>query len=140
MGNQPDSRAKSDWVLADYVMHLHYIGGMKKLWKKLAESTLTDRYQTTIPSHVRAELGLEKRDMIEFLKSEDGHLILRKRQAETLDSEEFPTELLAWLDFLSTDHSKHPNELVRLDDDFFAKAKEMVGHLAVDLDSPLEED
>ena len=36
------------------------------------ESTLTDRYQTTVPDVVRRTLGLEKRDKICYVIGQDG--------------------------------------------------------------------
>ena len=119
-------------------MQLHYFLRMKQLWKRLAESTLTDRYQTTIPTDVRKELGLKKRDMIEFVKTEDGHLVLRK--ASPVDPTEFPAELLSWLEFIGQDQQQDPGQLRVLDEKFFASARELVGDMDIDLNQPLEAD
>jgi antitoxin PrlF len=110
--------------------------------KLLGRSTLTDRYQTTIPADVRKQLGLKKRDHIEFLKSEDGYITLRRAEPEPVDDpeEDFSPTLLAWLDLIARDHEKHPEQFVLLDDAFFARANELVAGYEFDLDAPIEDD
>ncbi|MEN9872998.1 MAG: hypothetical protein RL450_933 [Actinomycetota bacterium] len=119
-------------------MHLHYHLVMKLFRRLLGQSTLTDRYQTTIPNAVRKQLGLGKRDLIEFVQADDGSIVLRR--AETYAAEEFPEELIAWLGFIDQDQHKNPQQLKVLDEAFFAKAKEIVGDLDVDLDADLGPD
>ncbi len=75
-------------------MHLHYHLVMKLFRRLLGQSTLTDRYQTTIPNAVRKQLGLGKRDLIEFVQADDGSIVLRR--AETYAAEEFPEEMQRW--------------------------------------------
>jgi antitoxin PrlF len=111
---------------------------MKLLRKLLGQSTLTDRYQTTIPTSVRKQLGLGKRDLIEFVQADDGSIVLRR--AENTATEEFPVELLAWLEFIEKDHQQNPEQFRVLDDEFFAEAKVMVGDLEVDLEADLDPD
>ena len=111
---------------------------MKLLRKLLGQSTLTDRYQTTIPTSVRKHLGLGKRDLIEFVQADDGSIVLRR--AENTATEEFPAELLAWLEFIEKDHQQNPEQFRVLDDEFFAEAKGMVGDLEVDLEADLDPD
>lgn len=108
---------------------------MKKL-KKVAESTLTDRYQTTIPSFVRDELGLSKRDKLAFFKSEDGHLMLKRAEPEV---EEFPAETLAWLDFLRTQHDRDPQSLTPITQELWDRIGVLTQGIEVDLDKPLNE-
>ncbi|MEL6880679.1 MAG: type II toxin-antitoxin system PrlF family antitoxin, partial [Cyanobacteria bacterium J06607_10] len=43
-----------------------------------AESTLTDRYQTTIPQNVRKALNLSKRDKISYTLRADGVVIISR--------------------------------------------------------------
>lgn len=113
---------------------------MKKSWKLLGAAKLTDRYQTTIPTAVRSELGLGKRDLIEFIKSDDGHLVLRRARPESRSNEhEFSPQILAWLKFIQSDHSARPNQFVVLDDAFFAEAKDLTKDIEVDLDSSLDD-
>jgi antitoxin PrlF len=111
---------------------------MKLLRKLLGQSTLTDRYQTTIPTSVRKQLGLGKRDLIEFVQADDGSIVLRR--ADSSSTEEFPAELLAWLQFIEKDHQQNPAQFKVLDDEFFAEARGMVGGLEVDLDADLDPD
>ena len=42
------------------------------------ESTLTDKYQTTMPGVVRKALGLKKRDRISYTILPDGDVLLRR--------------------------------------------------------------
>lgn len=116
---------------------MHYLCLMGLIAKLLGRSTLTDRYQTTIPADVRLELGLGKRDLIEFIKSDDGSIVLRKASSVE-EEEEFSPTLLAWLDLIAKDHEKHPDQFVLLDEEFFVRARELVGHLDLDLDLPLD--
>ncbi|MEY4991091.1 MAG: hypothetical protein RIS08_1317 [Actinomycetota bacterium] len=111
---------------------------MKLLRKLLGQSTLTDRYQTTIPTSVRKQLGLGKRDLIEFVQADDGSIVLRR--AESAATEEFPAELLSWLQFLEKDHQQNPGQFRILDDEFFAEAKDLVGDLEVDLEADIDPD
>ena len=104
----------------------------------MGKSTLTDRFQTTIPAFVRNELGLEKRDLIEFLKADDGYIVLRKAKPETADSE-FSPELLAWLDFIARDHDRHPEQLKPFTREIKDRAYAIAPDLEVDLDKPLSD-
>lgn len=114
---------------------MHYLWGMKKL-RKVAESTLTDRYQTTIPSFVRDELGLSKRDKLAFFKSEDGHLMLKRAEPE---SEEFSSATLAWLDFLRQQQDRDPQSLTPITQDLWIRISALTEGIEVDLDKPLSE-
>lgn len=118
-------------------MHLHYYFDMKLLRKLLGQSTLTDRYQTTIPTSVRKELGLGKRDLIEFVQAEDGSILLRRAVPE--EPVEFPEELIAWIQLLDKDQQQNPGQFQVLDEEFFATAKAIVGDLEVDLNQDLDD-
>ncbi len=62
-----------------------------------AQSTLTTRYQTTIPDAVRKVLGLHKNDRLVYRVSDSGEVYLSKAgEAETEDSSLAP--FLALLD------------------------------------------
>jgi antitoxin PrlF len=117
-------------------MHYHLV--MKLFRRLLGQSTLTDRYQTTIPNAVRAQLGLGKRDLIEFVQADDGSIVLRR--AETFEADEFPEELISWLGFIDKDQKENPQQLQVLDETFFVKAKKIVGDLDVDLEADLGPD
>ncbi len=103
-----------------------------------AESTLTDRFQTTVPSAVRKALGLGQRDKIHYKVNDDGTASISRASK---DHEEDPA-LLAFLDLIEKDVACHPERMVLLDDDLFARMAALVGDLDdnVDLNSPLPED
>ena len=48
------------------------------------ESTLTDRYQTTVPETVRRALRLGKRDKIHYTIRSDGEVVLTRATAGDL--------------------------------------------------------
>jgi len=62
------------------------------------ESTLTDRYQTTIPEKIRQFLGLSKRDRIEYRLNVNGEICLTKKVEEEVD----PT-MASFLAFIDRD-------------------------------------
>ena len=66
------------------------------------ESTLTDRYQTTVPETVRKALKLSKRDRIHYTISATGEVTLTR--AELNDD----PALGEFLNFLASDITNHP--------------------------------
>jgi len=90
-------------------MHMHYHIHMDE---NELESSLTDRYQTTVPARIRKLLGLNKRDKLEWILDESGGVRVTKRNPDELEHAD-PT-LDAWLDFLANDMAKHPERLVPL--------------------------
>ena len=50
-----------------------------------SESTLTSRYQTTIPQIVRKILGLDKNDKIKYTLNQDGSVLLSKLENKEED-------------------------------------------------------
>lgn len=108
---------------------------MNKFFQWLGKSTLTDRFQTTVPSFVRKELGLEKRDLIEFLKNDEGYIVLRKSEPEA--PQEFSPELLAWLEFIAKDHDARPEQIKPFTQEMRDRAYAMTGVADVDLDAAL---
>lgn len=67
------------------------------------ESTLTDRYQTTIPEKVRQFLGLSKRDHIEYRINANGEICLTKKVEEEVDA-----TMASFLAFIDRDIQQHP--------------------------------
>ena len=63
------------------------------------ESTLTDRYQTTVPETVRRALQLGKRDKIHYTIRPGGEVVLTRAES----TEEDDPVLGAFLGFLSRD-------------------------------------
>jgi len=74
------------------------------------QSTLTERYQTTIPDTIRRVLGLQKRDRIRYDVRDNGTVLL-SRVAH--DEDEDPA-LASFLAFLERDIAEHPERLVPL--------------------------
>lgn len=101
-----------------------------------AESTLTDRYQTTVPEPVRRALRLGKRDKIHYSIRPDGEVVLRRAEAV----EEADPALGAFLDFLTRDIVEHPERLRAMDTGLVRRIQSLVGGIEVDLDAPLSAD
>jgi antitoxin PrlF len=98
------------------------------------ESTLTDRYQTTVPNAVRHALKLGKRDKISYLIQPDGAVMLARAASEREDD----PVLGKFLDFLSNDMTAHPERLKSIDAGLRKRIKSLVKKVEVDLDAPLE--
>jgi antitoxin PrlF len=97
-----------------------------------SESTLTDRYQTTVPEAVRQALGLNKRDKIFYTIQSDGRVLLsRGEQAET------DPILEKFLEFLAQDMADHPQSIQPIQSDLLQRAQALVAGMDVDLDAPL---
>ena len=90
-------------------MHLHYHCPMDE---NELESSLTDRYQTTVPARIRKLLGLNKRDKLEWILDESGGVQVVKKQFG--DAKDSDPVFDAWLDFLEKDMMEHPEHLVPL--------------------------
>ncbi|MBF0098061.1 MAG: type II toxin-antitoxin system PrlF family antitoxin [Magnetococcales bacterium] len=98
-----------------------------------AESTLTDRYQTTVPETVRRALHLGKRDKLHYSIRPNGEVVLTRAG---LPLEEDPV-LGRFLDFLAHDMVAHPERLQALDSGLMERIQTLVGPVAVNLDEPL---
>ncbi len=101
-----------------------------------AESTLTDRYQTTVPETVRRALRLGKRDRIRYTIRPDGEVMLTRANT---DEGEDPL-LRQFLGFLARDLADHPERIRSLNADLAARVRSLVRGVEVDLDSPLPAD
>lgn len=100
------------------------------------ESTLTDRYQTTVPETVRRALKLGKRDKIHYTIRRSGEVVLTRAQTMAGDD----PLLGQFLDFLARDMASHPQRLQLLDSSLARRIQSMVGGVEVDLDAPLSAD
>ena len=100
------------------------------------ESTLTDRYQTTVPETVRRSLRLGKRDKIHYTIRPNGEVVLSR--AEVLDADD--PVLSQFLDFLSRDMASHPERLKALDARFVQRLQSLTQGVEIDLDAPLSTD
>jgi antitoxin PrlF len=100
------------------------------------ESTLTDRYQTTVPETVRRALQLGKRDKIHYTIRPGGEVVLTR----AAPSEEDDPVLGQFLGFLARDIASHPERLQAVDASFAQRLQSLTGGIAVDLDAPLSAD
>ncbi len=100
------------------------------------ESTLTDRYQTTVPETVRRALRLGKRDKIHYTIRPGGEVVLTRAE----DSEEDDPVLGQFLGFLARDIATHPERLQAIDVSFVQRLQSLTGGIEVDLDAPLSSD
>jgi antitoxin PrlF len=98
------------------------------------ESTLTDRYQTTVPETVRRALRLGKRDKIHYSIRSSGEVILTRAEASD------DPVLGHFLDFLAHDIASHPERLHAVDAGLAQRLQSLVGSTAIDLDAALPED
>ena len=122
-------------------MRLHYYCFMTQIEdKKLpqlplqTESTLTDRYQTTVPSVVRKALHLGKKDKITFTVEPNGSVTLTR--AEQSDGD---PALNAFLEFLGNDMQAHPENIQALSAEMKQKVDELTQDVDIDLDAPLND-
>ncbi len=97
------------------------------------ESTLTDRYQTTVPETVRRALKLDKRDKIHYTIHPSGEVVLSRADS----SEEDDPVLKEFLNFLAADIVKNPKRLKTLDANFVKRIQSLVDNVEIDLDAPL---
>jgi len=100
------------------------------------ESTLTDRYQTTVPETVRRALRLSKRDKIHYTIRPDGEVVLTRAKAVESDD----PVLGQFLGFLARDIASHPERLQIVDANFVQRLQSLVGDVDVDLDAVLSAD
>lgn len=100
------------------------------------ESTLTDRYQTTVPETVRRALKLGKRDKLHYTIRPDGDVVIT-RAAEAREDDPL---LGQFLSFLAGDIARHPERVQAVDSALLARIQSLVGQVEVDLDAPLSAD
>lgn len=96
------------------------------------KSTLTDRYQTTIPEPIRAALHLGKRDQIEYVIEDNGKVMISR-------ADENDPVLGEFLSFLANDIKKHPEHIKPINSALFSRAKSLISDVKIDLDAPLSE-
>lgn len=100
------------------------------------ESTLTDRYQTTVPETVRRALKLGKRDKIHYTIRPGGEVVLSRVEI----AEEDDPVLGRFLGFLARDIASHPERLQSIDADFVQRLQSLTGGIDFDLDVALSAD
>lgn len=97
-----------------------------------AESTLTDRYQTTVPEPVRRALRLGKRDKIHYTIRPGGEVVLSKVPEIGDDP-----VMIEFLRFLADDLVAHPERLRGIDAGLVRRIRSLVSDVQVDLNAPL---
>ena len=100
-----------------------------------AESTLTDRFQTTIPELVRKKLGLSKRDKISYDLTSDGRIVLTRALVDEGD-----LVMSAFLGFLAKDIQTNPQNVTGLTPELSSRISTLVAGVEIDLDAPLSDD
>ncbi len=99
-----------------------------------SESTLTDRYQTTIPDAVRTVLGLGKRNKIRYTIQSNGQVILSKAN----QTEDDPV-LEPFLTFLARDINNNPQRLQAISSDLVDRVQSLTANVEINLDAPLSD-
>lgn len=100
-----------------------------------SESTLTDRYQTTVPDPVRKALGLNKRDKICYTIQSDGQVVISRA-----DCTESDPVLGQFLNFLARDIEKNPKHLKAISSNLVSHVQSLVSEVDLDLDAPLSDE
>jgi antitoxin PrlF len=100
-----------------------------------SESTLTDRYQTTVPAPVRKFLGLGKNDKICYTLQPDGTVAI----ARVTQTESDPI-LKPFLDLLAQDIEHNPRRLQPISADLVARIRLLVSDVDVDLNESIDGD
>jgi antitoxin PrlF len=100
------------------------------------DSTLTDRYQTTVPETVRRALRLRKRDKIRYTIRPTGEVVLTRAATAAVED----PVLGQFLAFLARDMAGHPERLQAVDAAFVQRLQSLVGDVNVDLEAALSAD
>lgn len=97
------------------------------------ESTLTDRYQTTVPETVRRALKLGKRDKIHYTIRPGGEVVLTRADA----AGDHDAVLGQFLGFLADDIARHPERIQSVDAGLVQRLQTLVAGVEIDLDVAL---
>lgn len=100
-----------------------------------SDSTLTNRYQTTIPEMVRKALRLKKRDKIRYILQSDGSVKISR-----IVQDENDPVLTQFLTFLANDISQNPKNVSAVNTELVERILPLVSDIEVDLDSPLSDE
>ena len=99
-----------------------------------SESTLTDRYQTTVPHVVRETLSLGKRDKILYVVQNNSVTISK---AESVEDD---PALGQFLNFLASDITNNPSNIKGISDSLITRIQSLVEGVEIDLDAPLSDE
>ena len=100
-----------------------------------SDSTLTNRYQTTIPNIIRKALCLEKKDKIRYTVQPDGSVIMSRANRAENDP-----VLAEFLTFLANDISQNPQNVSAIDSSLLDRVRPLVSAVEIDLDRPLSDE
>ncbi|MEM7555063.1 MAG: type II toxin-antitoxin system PrlF family antitoxin [Cyanobacteria bacterium P01_A01_bin.84] len=100
-----------------------------------AESTLTDRYQTTVPESVRKALRLNKRDKIHYKIEANGQVVMSRA-----DNQKEDPVIGKFLGFLAQDMSKNPQHIQAISSDLLERTQSLVKDVEFDIDAPLSDE
>jgi antitoxin PrlF len=101
-----------------------------------AESTLTARYQTTVPEPVRRALRLSKQDKLHYSLRGNGDIVISRAAAQP----ESDPVLESFLDFLAADIQNHPQKLTPLTKETQRRIKKLTKGVKFDLNAALSAD
>ncbi len=101
----------------------------------ISESTLTERYQTTVPENVRRALQLKKREKIRYTIQTDGSVLLSKAKQDEIDP-----VLSHFLSFLANDIKQNPQKLTAITPELVTSIGNLIGHTEIDLNAPLSDE
>src|SRR5665213_1318786 len=96
-----------------------------------AESSLTDRYQTTIPEAIRESLHLNKRDKIAYTIEANGKVLLSRA------NEDDPV-ISQFLSLIADDIKNNPAHVHSISATLRNRAQSLVSGIEIDLDAPLD--
>jgi len=98
----------------------------------MIQSSITERFQTTIPKGVREALGLRRGDTLAYeVRGEE--VVVRRRPEHEGDD----PALTAFLDLLERDIAARPEHLRRVPEALVRHGRELVGRVEVDFDAAL---
>lgn len=98
-----------------------------------AESTLTDRYQTTVPDAVRKALHLGKRDRLRYTVLADGVVQLSRLNA----NDDVDPAISGFLNFLANDMTAHPQHLQPMTSALRVQIQQLTAGVHVNLNDAL---
>jgi antitoxin PrlF len=96
------------------------------------ESTLTDRYQTTVPETVRKALHLRKQDKIHYIIQGNGSVLITRAENEKDDP-----VVEVFLSFITKDIQQTPQNIMPLNSELYQRIQSLVSGVEFDLDKPL---
>ncbi len=98
----------------------------------MIQSSVTERFQTTIPKGVREALGLRRGDTLAYeVRGEE--VVVRRRPEQESDD----PVLAGFLDLLERDIAAKPERLQGVPDALVQRARELVDGVEIDLDAAL---